>query len=289
VFTVAKDGSGQYRGVPAAVDSIAKGSTAPVLIRIKAGTYKEQLTIADRQNITLCGDDPNTTILTFDTNSNKAGSLDNGASVRISASNFSAANLTFQNSSPLGSAQAVAVVTSGQRQQFSNCRFLSYQATLYTKTGTQYFRDCFVQGNTDYVFRSPTAVLHNCNVHRVSKGTAVAAPRTEAGTPYGIVFIGGKLTAASGVPANSVALGRPWGPRGAATYINVNLGGHISKEGWVQMSGNPVNGARFAEYRSTGSGASPNTRAAGSRQLSESEASRYTVSGVLGWTPSYSR
>ncbi len=39
----------------------------------------------------------------------------------------------------------------GSRQQFTNCRFLSYQDTLYTNTGTQYFKDCYIQGDTHYI------------------------------------------------------------------------------------------------------------------------------------------
>jgi len=285
VVTVARDGSGEFKSVQAAINAVA----GPALIHIKPGKYKEQLTIDKARNLTLCGDDPKTTILTFDRNVKNGGSLADNASVRVSANDFSAANLTFENSSPLGVGQAVALVASGQHQQFVNCRFVSYQDTLYTKSGTQYFRDSFIQGNTDFVFGAASAVFENCQIHSASQGSAVTAPSTEPGTAYGLVFLGGRLTAASGVPARSVALGRPWRPNGAAAFLNVSLGGHIRPEGWVEMSGNPVRGARFSEYRSTGSGANPGARASGTRQLSDSEAKRYTVSNVLGWTPSYAR
>jgi len=43
----------------------------------------------------------------------------------------------------------MALRTTGQRQQFLNCRFVGYRDTLYTHSGSQYFRDCYVQGNTD--------------------------------------------------------------------------------------------------------------------------------------------
>ncbi|MET0342235.1 MAG: pectinesterase family protein [Polyangiales bacterium] len=289
VITVAKDGSGQFKSVQAAVNAIASGNATPVLIHIKPGTYKEQLTIAGRSKLTLCGDDAKKTVLTFDTNSSKAGSLDNGASVRVSADDFSAANITFENSSPLGSAQAVALVASGKRQQFVNCRFLSYQDTLYTKAGTQYFRDSYIQGNVDFVFGGATAVLQNCELRTVSKGSAIAAPRTDASLPFGLVFLGGKVTAASGIAAKSVALARPWGPSGAAAYLNVELGGHISAAGWTEMSGNSPSNARFSEYKSTGPGASPSTRVRGTRQLSDADAKKYTPANVLGWSPSYAR
>src|SRR6185503_19111093 len=47
-ITVAKDGSGQFSTVQAAVNSIASGSSARIRIDVKAGTYTKKLTIANR-------------------------------------------------------------------------------------------------------------------------------------------------------------------------------------------------------------------------------------------------
>jgi pectinesterase len=286
-ITVAKDGSGQFTTVGAAINSIASGSSTHVRIDIKAGTYTEKLTIASRTNLCLVGASNTTTILSYGDSSATVGSTSGSASVLISANDFSAANLTIQNSYGTGS-QAVALRTTGQRQQFLNCRFVGYQDTLYTHSGTQYFRDCYVQGNTDYVFGGATAVLENCEVRNVEGGSATSAPNTDIGTAYGIVYLGGKFTAASGVKANSVGLGRPWGADGAATFIRADLGAHIASAGFVPMSNNQPENARFHEYQSTGSGA--NAAARSSYQLSASQAASYTVATVLaGWTPSYSQ
>ena len=64
-ITVAKDGSGQFTTVQAAVNSIASGSSARIRIDIKAGTYTEKLTIASRSNLCLVGAGATTTILTY--------------------------------------------------------------------------------------------------------------------------------------------------------------------------------------------------------------------------------
>jgi pectinesterase len=284
-ITVAKDGSGDFTSVQKAVDSIASGSSERVRIDVRAGTYKEKLTIASRNNLCLVGAGAMTTILTYDDSNMAVGSTSGSASVLVSANDFSAANLSFENTHGPGS-QAVALRTTGQREQFLNCRFVGYQDTLYTHQGSQYFKNCYVQGNTDYVFGGATAILENCEVRNVEGGSAVAAPNTDPGTEYGIVFLGGKFTSASGVRANSVGLGRPWGADGAAAYLHVELGAHIIAAGFVPMSGNQPENARFHEYQSTGSGAG--SRA--SYQLSAEDAAKYTVSTVLeGWTPSYSR
>src|SRR6185436_8080174 len=123
-------------------------------------------------------------------------------------------------------------------------------------------RNCYVQGNTDYVFGYATAVLENCEVRNVEGGTAVAAPNTDIAAPYGIVFLGGRFTAASGVGASSVALGRPWGADGAAAYLHVDLGAHIVAAGFVVFGANQPQTARFHEYQSAGSGANAGSRAA---------------------------
>jgi pectin methylesterase-like acyl-CoA thioesterase len=284
-ITVAKDGSGQFDEVQAAVDSIASNSSEHIRIDIKAGTYREKLTIASRRNLCLVGEDATRSILTYDDSNAKVGSTSGSASVLVSADDFSATQLTFQNSYGSGS-QAVALRTTGQRQQFLECRFVAYQDTLYVHEGTQYFRDCYVQGNTDYVFGHATAILENCEVRNVEKGSAVAAPNTEASSAYGIVFLGGHFTAASGI--SGVALARPWGADGAAAFLNATLDGHISASGFTSMSGNDPANARFREYQSTGAGANASARS--SYQMPASEAANYTVSKIYGgaWTPSYS-
>ena len=286
-ITVAKDGSGQFTTVQAAVNSIASGSAARIRIDIKAGTYTEKLTIASRSNLCLVGAGATTTILTYNDASATVMSTSGSASVLISANDFSAANLTVQNSYGTGS-QAVALRTTGQRQQFLNCRFVGYQDTLYTHSGSQYFKNCYVQGNTDYVFGGATAVLDNCEVRNVEGGSAVSAPNTDIASAYGIVFLGGRFTAASGVSANSVGLGRPWGADGFGAFLRAELGAHIIAAGFVPMSSNQPQNARFHEYQSTGAGANPASRS--SYQLTASQAASYTIANIFpGWTPSYSQ
>jgi pectinesterase len=273
--------------VQAAVSSIASGSTARIRIDIKAGTYREKLTIASRSNLCLVGAGATTTILTYDDASATVMSTSGSASVLVSANDFSAANLTFENSYGTGS-QAVALRATGQRQQYLNCRFVGYQDTLYTHSGSQYFRNCYVQGNTDYVFGGATAVLENCEIRNVEGGSAVTAPSTDIGTSYGIVFLGGRLTAASGVRASSVGLGRPWGADGFAAYLRVELGPHVIAAGFVPMSDNQPENARFHEFQSTGSGANASARSM--YQLTSSQAAAYTIANIFGsWTPSYSQ
>lgn len=296
VLRVAADGSGQYKTVQAALNTLSNSNTTPTQIRIKPGTYREKLSVT-KPFVTFCGETGKTssTILTY----NDAASTSNGsggtigtsgsASVTIKANDISMENITIENSFGVGS-QAVALLAQGQRLQFRNCRLLGNQDTLYTHSGTQYYRNCHIQGTVDFIFGAATAVFDNNTIHSVGGGSALTAPSTEQNVPYGLVFLGGKVTAASSVSKGSVALGRNWRPYGAATYIRTELGQHISAVGWVKMSENTLDTARFSEYLTTGAGANPSARAPQSKQLTAAQAATYTISNIFGsWTPSYSK
>ncbi|MDP9037438.1 MAG: pectinesterase family protein, partial [Myxococcota bacterium] len=108
--------------------------------------------------------------------------------------------------------------------------------------------------------------------------------------PYGIVFLGGQLTAAPGV--SNVALARPWRSAYAAVaFLNVAMGAHISSTGWTVMSPKPgvpdLSLVRFSEYKSTGAGANATARMA--YQLTDAQAAMYTLPNLFaGWIPSLS-
>ncbi|HTF94856.1 MAG TPA: pectinesterase family protein [Cellvibrio sp.] len=296
ILRVAADGSGQYRTVQAALNTLSSSNTTPTQIRIKPGTYREKLSVT-KPFVTFCGETGKTssTILTYNdgasTSNGSGGTIgtSGSASVTIKTNDISMENITIENSFGVGS-QAVALLAQGQRLQFRNCRLLGNQDTLYTHSGTQYYRNCYIQGTVDFIFGAATAVFDNNTIHSVGGGSALTAPSTDQAVPFGLVFLGGKVTAASNVSKGSVALGRNWRPYGAATYIRTELGQHISAVGWVKMSENTLDTARFSEYLTTGAGANPSKRAPQSKQLSASEAAKYTISNIFGsWTPSYSK
>ena len=177
IIVVAADGTGDFRSVQAAVDSLPAGSSVPVQIDVRPGTYQERVTIANRPFVSIVGDDPLTTVITYALDAADAGGTGKSATVTLSSPDFSAQNITFQNTTPMSGSQAVALYADGVRQEFSNCRFLSYQDTVYVVGGTQYFRGCYIQGDDDYVLGAATAVFQDCTVYQVATGAAVVAPR----------------------------------------------------------------------------------------------------------------
>lgn len=294
VLTVGKSGAETFSTVQSAIDSLPGGNTTPTILRISPGTYYEKLSI-NVPNITLCGQvgKEATTVLTYsdgaDTPNGNGGTVgtSGSASVNLSADDVSVENLTIENTRGVGS-QAVALLVSGSRVQFRNSRFLGHQDTVYVKEGSQYFRDSHIEGTVDYIFGGATAVFDECVIHNVGGGSAVTAPSTDEAVPFGIVFLGGQLTAAPGVSSGSVNLGRNWRPYGATAYIQTTLGAHIAAAGWIKMGDNELSTARFSEYQSSGPGANAGARASESKQLNAGEAAAYTVDNLFGaWDPGY--
>ncbi len=286
---VAKDGSGQYKTVQAALDAVKAGNIKPVKIFIKKGIYKEVIIVDARKNfITLIGEDAKNTILTFD---NHAGTkLPNGdtlntwtcASFFVYGNDFHAENLTFQNTAGFTAGQAVGLRIEGNRASLKNCSITGNQDILFLSgSGVKhYFKDCYIEGTTDFIFGASTAVFQNCHIHS-KKNSHVTAASTNSIIPFGFVFFNCKLTADSNI--NKVSLGRPWAPSASVTYINCWLGSHIIPEGWNNWK-NPANEttARFAEYKSTGPGANPAARALWSRQLTDEEVKQFSLPDILG-------
>ncbi len=294
-ISVAKQGA-DFDTLQAALDSLSSSNTTPTIIRIAPGSYREKLRI-DVPQITLCGQlgREQDTVLTFtdgaDTPNGNGGTLGTtgSASVTLSSDDVSVENLTFENTRGVGT-QAVALLVNGERVQFRNVRFLANQDTLYVKNGSQYFRDCYVEGTVDFIFGGATAVFEDCHIHNVGTGTAVVAPNTDQATEFGLVFLGGQLTADGSIADGSMALGRNWGAYGAAAFLHSELGRHISGVGWVKMSDNVLATARFSEFETMGPGANPGARAPESRQLSADEAAVYTADQLFeDWVPSFSR
>lgn len=292
-MVVAQDGSGNYKTIQAALDAAPSNNKNPITIYLKKGIYKEVITVDATKNfISLIGEDKIKTIITFN---NHAGSkFPNGDTVNtwtsatafIYGNDFNAQNLTFENNAGFTAGQAVGLRVEGNRASFVNCRVIGFQDVLFLSGSgvKQFFKDCYIEGTTDFIFGAATAVFKNCDIHS-KKNSHVTAASTNSIIPFGFVFFDCRLTADTGL--NKVSLGRPWSPTASVAYINCWLGNHILQEGWNNWK-NPANeaSARFAEYKSTGPGANPEKRVKWSKQITDDEVKKYTLKNILGnWDP----
>lgn len=298
-LVVAQDGSGNYKTIQEAVNAMRDFSQERVTIFIKKGIYKEKLVIPSwKTNIKLEGESRDSTIITNDDFSGKPlpGGKDvtsgrdkfstfNSYTVLVKGNDFWAENLTIQNSSGRVG-QAVALHAEGDRCVVINCRLLGNQDTLYvgTDSSRQYYKDCFIEGTTDFIFGPATVLFEKCTIKSLSNSYITAASTTPA-QKFGLVFL--DCTLIADTAAKKVLLGRPWRPHARTVFINTNMGEHISPAGWDNWR-NPENEktAYYAEYNSKGPGANAKGRAGWSHQLTKKEARKYTLENILGqWSP----
>lgn len=286
-IVVATDGSGDVRSVQAAVERVPENNQKRVVIRIKPGTYVEQVRVpANKPFVSFVGESAETTKLTFNLSNKVAGSTSASFSVYIGGHDFHAENITFENSFGTGS-QAVAVLVEADRAFFKSCRFLGWQDTLYAKNGRQFYEDCYIEGHVDYIFGQAAAVFENCRIHSKGDGYIAAPMGFAADEPSGFVFLGSTLTSEN--TSKGIYLGRPWRDFGRTVFINTKMDAAIRPEGWHHWEPQREKTAYFAEYGSTGSGASPATRVAWARKLGDADVKQFSIEYFLGgrdgWDP----
>ena len=306
---VARDGTGEFRTVAEAVEVCRAFMEYHKVIFVKRGVYKEKLVIPSwLTHIEICGEDPQTTIITYDDHANiqipKVGAdaapnpeqplptqgmgTFRTYTIKVEGSDITFKNITIENNSArLG--QAVALHTEGDRLVFINCRLLGHQDTLYTGVGGTrlYFYNCHIEGTTDFIFGPSTAWFEHCTI--LSKiNSYVTAASTPKDIAYGYVFNDCDLIAADGV--DKVYLGRPWRPYAHTLFMNCRLGSHIRPEGWHNW-GNASNEqtARYEEYNNSGPGAATSQRVPWSHQLTKKQVQKITLQEVFqmdtSWLP----
>jgi pectin methylesterase-like acyl-CoA thioesterase len=283
-LTVAADGSADFKTVQEAVDA------APVdgaVIFIRPGVYREKLVI-NKAHIQLRGTGAKV-VLTYDDSSATAGGTTKSASVTVSGDDFYAENLTIENTfsrnRPLTQegSQAVALRISGDRSVLRNVRFLGYQDTLYAtgKPSRQYFADCYIEGNVDFIFGDARAFFENCEIHSKSHPVVMitAQSKLHADEKSGYVFDHCRLTADPDV--KTVYLGRPWRAYATVVFMNTEMGPWIAPEGWHEWEHDgkaSLPTAFYAEYKSSTNPAR--------KQLSDDEAKQFAVTTFFdGWDP----
>lgn len=289
-IVVSRDGTGNFRTLQEAIESARAFMDYTVTIYVKNGVYKEKVIVPSWvENIDIIGEDRDKTIITYDdhANINKMGTF-RTYTVKVEGSDITFKNLTIENNAAqLG--QAVALHTEGDRLKFINCRILGNQDTIYTgaKFTRLYFKDCYIDGTTDFIFGPSTALFENCIIHS-KRNSYVTAASTPKEAKYGYVFKHCKLTAEPGV--DKVYLGRPWRPYAYTLFIECELGKHIVSAGWHNW-GKQSNEetARYMEYKNTGEGANASERVAWSKQLTKKEAEAVTVDAIFrtqsNWNP----
>ncbi|MEE1761196.1 pectinesterase family protein [Streptomyces sp. SP18BB07] len=194
--------------------------------------------------------------------------------------------------------QAVAIAAMGDRQVYRNVAIWSHQDTLLCKGETpttqarQHFVNCHIRGDVDFIFGNATAVIDRSMIQVLPwPGGTVMAPNTDKSKKYGILISSCTITT-SGVPSDTMHLGRPWNntadawPQAVVRECDIQAGIKDAQP-WTNMVPEyPWQGARFKEYGNFGPGAGTGANAP---KLTATEAADYTaqkyLAGTDGWNP----
>ncbi len=192
--------------------------------------------------------------------------------------------------------RAAALLVEGDKAEIYNCKISSSQDTLYMNPSIHvYYKDCFVEGMTDYIFGDGEVVFEDCTLNfcGYSKGQNSATGGCITATKYdqggkGYLFNNCTVTGTEeeGIDVGAGQFGRPWGGNATVTFINTVIANKnlITERGYTDMTGKPED-ANYAEYNTTLVDGTAFVTTA-SKKLTDEEASAIKISDWFGdWTP----
>ena len=325
MIIVAKDGSGAFSTIQAAIDALpADPREGDRKVFVRKGIYHERV-IVNKEGACLVGEDAAETILTW---SSFALELHPDGTERttfrswtlmVNAADVTVENLTIRNDAGDGRevGQAVAVYAAGDRGLWRGCRMIAHQDTLYCgplripdvvadlgdRQGTaeqvplvqdghpshsrQYFERCYIEGDVDFIFGSYRCWFEGCDLFMGERGGWYTAANTHASQPYGFVFHRCRLS--GNCPEGQAYLGRPWRAGSATLFLRCDMDAHVAPEGFTDWDETRGVTDRYGEWETTGVRADLSPRNAHEKRLTPEEAGAITLPSVLGgedgWQP----
>ncbi|KDP40628.1 hypothetical protein JCGZ_24627 [Jatropha curcas] len=297
--TVAKDGSGDYTTIGAAVGAIPKKSLSRFIIYVKEGTYVENILLDKHKwNVMIYGDGKDKTIISGSKNFVDGTPTFSTATFAVTGKGFMARDIKFINTAGAAKHQAVAFRSGSDMSVYYQCAFDAYQDTLYAHSNRQFYRECDVTGTIDFIFGNAAVVFQKCNIQPRQPlpnqfNTITAQGKKDPNQNTGISVQNCKIYAFGATLTATTYLGRPWKNFSTTVIMQTDIDRLVSPAGWMPwVSGvDPPSTIFYGEYMNTGSGANVEKRVtwAGYKpSLTEDEASRFTVGSFIQgpeWLP----
>ncbi|KAI5411333.1 pectinesterase [Lathyrus oleraceus] len=296
-LVVAKDGSGHFKTVQAALDTAAKRKyKTRFVIHVKKGVYRENIEVdVHNDNIMLVGDGMQNTIITSSRSVQGGFTTYSSATAGIDGLHFIGRDITFQNTAGPHKGQAVALRSASDLSVFYRCAISGYQDTLMTHAQRQFYRQCYIYGTVDFIFGNAAVVFQNCNifVRKPLDGQANMITAQGRGDPFqntGISFHNCQIRAASDlkpvVDKYKTYLGRPWQQYSRVMVMKTFMDTLVSPLGWSPWGDTDFaqDTLYYGEYENYGPGSSTKDRVKwpGYHVItSPNEASKFTVTGLL--------
>lgn len=287
-----------YKTLTAAVEALpADGGT----IELQPGEYREKVTIA-RPNVRLVGKGarPRDVVIVWSDGARNAGGTFKSFTMNVSGDGFRAKNLTIQNDyhlkDPIPS-QAVALFITADRAVLEKVRLLGAQDTLFAgskkdKPSRQYFKDCYVEGHVDFIFGDAKAFFDRCHIHGIAHQSVMITAQSKNKSDQDSAYVFDHALITADKDAQGIYFGRAWRPLATVIFMRSRIEAPLDPAGWREWTPgktDTLNTAYFAEYASTGPGASPQTREPRTHQLTDDQAKawdrRKFLAGSDGWKP----
>ncbi|KAI3449364.1 hypothetical protein Pfo_006029 [Paulownia fortunei] len=281
-ISVSQDGSGDFKTIREAIDSIPFYNTRRILLHINSGVYREKVNIPRTMRfITLVGNASDPPIITGNDTASTVIGRDGtplrtfqSATVAVDADYFMAINVKFENTAPhvVGAVggQAVALRISGTKAAFYNCSFYGSQDTLYDHKGLHFFSHCFIQGSVDFIFGYGTSLYENCYLNSATKKVAsvTAQKRSNSSISSGFSFKNCTVTG-----SGSIYLGRAWGDYSRVIFSYTFMDKIVLPQGWSDWGKKSRDKkVYYGEYKCSGPGADLTGRVPWARVLTDEEA-----------------
>ncbi|KAF0151885.1 MAG: pectinesterase [Ignavibacteria bacterium] len=174
-ITVAQDGSGDYKTITTAIQSLPLFNYQRTVIYVKNGVYNEKIRI-DQDYITLRGESRENTILQHSqlrtdwvANKDSIGA----AVINLKGDDFILENFTVENTQPEIGPHAFTIYGTGTRTILLNCNLLSKGGDTVSlwnyKTGMYYHANCYFVGAVDFVCPRGWCFIRSSKFFQVKK------------------------------------------------------------------------------------------------------------------------
>lgn len=320
---VSKTNPNAFSTLQEAVLSIDDNHQETVRIFIEPGIYEEKVFIR-KENIEIVGSGRDNTIFRYGDGARKPrpdgegeyGTF-NTAVIMFAGKDITVRDLTVESTAGPGdvAGQALAIYVAADRCSFYHCNFTGWQDTIFSgltgsnlmlpefftnsavnmihKTARNYFYDCFISGDVDFIFGPNVVFFDKCEIFSRKRKSEACSYITAANTPidqeYGLVFSECRLT--GDADTASVYLGRPWRDFAKTVFLNCHMDKHIIPEGWGNWGKVKAEAVcSYIEYNNDGPGAATEKRVPFSKQLTNPALTEYfskesVLAGEDHWNP----
>ncbi|KZV40471.1 pectinesterase/pectinesterase inhibitor 45 [Dorcoceras hygrometricum] len=293
-LTVAKDGSGSFTTISAALNAIPQTYTGRYVVYVKEGVYQENVIVTKKMvNVTIYGDGSQKSIITGSKNFVDGVPTFQTATFAALGEGFMAQSIGFRNTAGPEKHQAVALRVQADRSVFVNCRMEGYQDTLYAQTHRQFYRSCYITGTVDFIFGDAAAFFQNCMIYvrkpmENQQNIVTAQGRLDKRQTTGIVLQNCRILADEKLEPEKAKfksyLGRPWKEYSRTVVMESEIGDLIEPEGWMAWSGDfALKTLYYAEFNNKGAGSNTSARVKwpGYKVINKQDAIKFTVASFL--------